>query len=198
MDRDLRSQARRAARCLAFAFSQHPDEDLQAQEQTGELEREDARLAWESAKASRGEQSVLARQTKAAYDVLKERDANLRVELNSRTMQQANAELASHRARVHPERELRAEDETALAGLEDWRRGKAEEALRDSFDDRLEKRVEPTKERLLSEAEEKVGARLLFGPGGLEDDVPTARPLSEMLAEYETQENPGVSPPSTR
>jgi hypothetical protein len=59
----------------AAPYADTSTEDLQAQEQTGEPEREDARLAWESAKASRGEQSVLARQTKASYDALKERDA---------------------------------------------------------------------------------------------------------------------------
>jgi hypothetical protein len=170
----------------AAPYADTTTEDLQAQEQTGELEREDARLAWESAKASRGEQSVLARQTKASYDALKERDANLRAELSSRAPAQTNAELAHHRARVHAERELRAEDEAALQGLEDWRRAKATEALRDSFDDRLAQRVEPTKERLIAEAEARIGTGLIFGPSGPDGNVAIPRPLSEMLAEAET------------
>jgi cell wall-associated NlpC family hydrolase len=171
----------------AAPYADTSTEDLQAQAETGELEREDARLAWESAKASRGEQSVLARQTKAAYDALKERDANLRAEFGTRAMQQTNAELAIHRAHVHAERELRAEDEAAVAGLENWRREKATEALRGSFDDRLAQRVGPTKERLISEAEAKIGTRLIFGPSGPDGDVPVARPVSELLAEVENR-----------
>jgi hypothetical protein len=61
--------------------------------------------------------------------------------------------------------------------------GKAAEDLRVSFSDLLAKRVEPNKDRLMSEAESKVGSRLLFGRDGPDDSVPTARPLTEMLAE---------------
>jgi len=39
----------------AAPYADTSTEDLQAQAETGELEREDARLAWESAKASRGD-----------------------------------------------------------------------------------------------------------------------------------------------
>lgn len=111
----------------------------------------------------------------------------LREELSVREMQQANTELALHRARVHAERELRAEDEAALAGLEDWRRGKATEALRSSFDDRLAQRVGLTQERLIAEAEARIGTRLIFGPSGPDGNVALARPLSEMLAEAEAE-----------
>ena len=62
------------------------------------------------------------------------------------------------------------------------------EDVRDSFDDRLAKRVEPTKERLISEAEAKIGTRLIFGPNGPDHDTPVARPLTELLAEAETQQ----------
>jgi hypothetical protein len=115
------------------------------------------------------------------------REAGLREELSVREMQQANTELALHRARVHAERELRAEDEAALAGLEDWRRGKATESLRSSFDDRLAQRVGLTQERLIAEAEARIGTRLIFGPSGPDGNVAIARPLSEMLAEAEAE-----------
>ena len=66
---------------------------------------------------------MLAGKLTRELDDITMREAGLREELSVREMQQANIELARHRARVHAERELRAEDEAALAGLEDWRRG---------------------------------------------------------------------------
>ena len=170
-------------------YTEHDTEALQAQRDAGELEREDKRLELDAAIANRGVNSALARKLTRELDEITKREAGLREELNSREMQQANAELASHRAAVVAERELRAEDQTALEGLQDWRRDKAAEALRDSFDDRLAQRVEPTKQRLIDEAEEKVGARLLFGPSA-PDTTPAARPLTELLAETEQNEEP--------
>ena len=70
-----------------------------------------------------------------------------------------------------------------------WRigEGKATEALRSSFDDRLAQRVGLTQERLIAEAEARIGTRLIFGPSGPDGNVAIARPLSEMLAEAEAE-----------
>ena len=174
-------------------------EVLQAQRDTGELEREDKRLERDAAISNRGPNSALARKLTRELDDITMREAGLREELSVREMQQANTELALHRARVHAERELRAEDEAALAGLEDRRRGKATEALRYSFDDRLAQVVGPTQERLIAEAEATIGSRLLFGPSAPDKNVASARPLSEMLAEAEEEpaEDTGWKPEDT-
>ena len=174
-------------------------EALQAQSDTGELEREDKRLELDAAISNRGPNSALARKVTRELDDITMREAGLREELSVREMQQANTELALHRARVHAERELRAENEAALAWLEDWRRGKATEALRSSFDDRLAQRVGPTQERLIAEAEATIGSRLLFGPSAPDRNVASARPLSEMLAEAEAEpaEDTGLKPEDT-
>jgi hypothetical protein len=169
-------------------YTELDTETLQAKRDAGELEREDKRLELDAAITNRGTNSALARKLTRELDEITMREAGVREELSVREMQQANVELASHRAAVVAERELRAEDEAAVAGREDWRRDKATEALRDSFDDRLAKRVEPTKDRLTAEAEEKVGAQLLFGPSAPDTITPVARPLTEMLAEAETQQ----------
>jgi hypothetical protein len=95
---------------------------------------------------------------------------------NSPTIEPASTQSVSFGPRTRPR----------YQGLEDWRRAKATEALRDSFDDRLAQRVEPTKERLIAEAEARIGTRLIFGPSGPDGNVAIARPLSEMLAEAET------------
>jgi hypothetical protein len=125
----------------------------------------------------------LARKLTADLAAIDERENRLRVELSNRSMAETNAALARHRATVVAERELRAEDNAALEGLEDWRRGKAEETLRSSFDDRLAKRVPETEERLVAEAESKIGTRLIFGRSGPDGDVPVTRPVRELLAE---------------
>ena len=59
-------------------------EDLQAQRETGELEREDARLALDQAIATRGAQSVLARKLTRDLEAINERENRLRVELSTR------------------------------------------------------------------------------------------------------------------
>jgi hypothetical protein len=143
--------------------------------------------ALDQAIANHGPRSALARKLEAELAAIDERENSLRVELSTREFADINAELANHRAGVVAERELRAEDEAALGGLEDWRRGKAKEDLRDSFEHRLAQRVEPTKERLMSEAEAKIGTRLIFGPNAPDHDAPVARPLTELLAEAEAQ-----------
>ena len=98
-------------------------EALQAQRDTGELEREDKRLELDAAISNRGPNSALARKVTRELDDITMREAGLREELSVREMQQANTELALHRARVHAERERRAENEAALAGLEDSENG---------------------------------------------------------------------------
>jgi hypothetical protein len=60
----------------------------------------------------------------AELAAIDERENSRRVELSTREFADINAELANHRAGVVAERELRAEDEAALGGLEDWRRGR--------------------------------------------------------------------------
>ncbi len=91
-------------------------EALQAQRDTGELERETKRLELDAALSNRGPNSALARKLTRELDEITTREAGLREELSVRAMQEVSIELALHRARVHAERELRAEDEAALLG----------------------------------------------------------------------------------
>ena len=49
------------------------------------------------------------------------------------------------------------------------------------------------KERLIAEAEAKIGTRLIFGPSGPDGNVAIARPLSELLAEAEQESQPKTS-----
>ena len=172
----------------AAPYADKDTEALLAEREQGELQREDMRIELDTAIANRGPRSALARKLQAELAAIDERENSPRIELSTREMQDVNAELATHRATVVAERELEAEDEAALEGLETWRRGKAEEALRDSFDDRLAQRVEPTKDRLIEEAEAKIGTRLIFGPNAPDGDAPVARPLTELLAEAEAQQ----------
>jgi hypothetical protein len=162
-------------------------EALQAKREDGEIEREDKRLELDAAKLNRGERSPLVRRLTRELSEIDQRESGLRVELESRRMQQVNSELALHRAGVVAEREQRAEDEAAIAGLEDdWRRVKASQELEQTFADRLAKRVPATEERLWSEAEVGVGRNLLWGGPGPGPAGPVARPLSELLAEANT------------
>jgi hypothetical protein len=164
---------------------------LQAQRETGELEREDARLALDQAIDTRGAQSVLARKLTRDLEAIDERENHLRVELSTRAFAEATAELGRGRAATVAEREIRAKDAEAVAGLEDWRKAKAEEALRESFDERVAKHAAEVEERLWQEGEARVGARLLF-PDGPGRATPEARPLQELLAEARQPETEGI------
>ena len=73
-------------------------EALQAQSDTGELEREDKRLELDAAISNRGPNSALARKLTRELDDITMREAGLREELSVREMQQANTELALHRS----------------------------------------------------------------------------------------------------
>ena len=67
-----------------------------------------------------------------------------------------------------------------MAGLEDWRRGKAAEQLADSRARRIEQHAEVVHERLWKEAEANVGAQLLFpGPGHEPTEMPIERSTEE-------------------
>ena len=67
---------------------------LQAQRDTGELEREDKRLELDAAISNRGPNSALARKLTRELDDITMREAGLREELSVREMQQANTEHA--------------------------------------------------------------------------------------------------------
>ena len=65
----------------------------------------------------------------------------------------------------------------ALAGLgDDWRKGKAQERLTETFDAQVTKHTEVVHERLLVEADAKIGAQLLM-PG----HEPTEMPVEEAV-----------------
>jgi hypothetical protein len=107
------------------------------------------------------------------------------VELETRAFSEATAELGRRRAATVAAREITAQDAEAVAGLEDWRKSKAEESLRETFDDRVAKHAAEVEARLWQEGEADVGRRLLFGGPAGPDGIPPARPLTELLAEAE-------------
>jgi len=185
-ERHAYTSARLAELESSAPYANITTEDLQAQRETGELEREDARLALDQAIATRGAQSVLARKLTRDLEAIDERENRLRVELSTRAFAEVTAELGRGRAVTVAEREIKAKDAEAVAGLEGWRKAKAEEELRSSFDDRVARHAQEVEARLWEEGEAKVGSRLL-SPGGPNDDAPRARPLSELLAESQGQ-----------
>lgn len=170
-------------------YAEDDTEALRAMRETGELERENVRLELDAAITNRGERSVLARQLRTQLFDIDQRESALRVELETRAFADATRELGRRRAATVAEQEIRAQDAEALAGLDDWRRGKAEEALRSSFDDRVAKHAETVESRLWQEGEADAGRTLLLGVlGGPDGDMPVARPLRELLAEAETEQ----------
>ena len=70
--------------------------------------------------------------------------------------------------------------------METWRKPKAGRTS-ESFDERVAKHAAEVEARLWEEGESRVGRRLL-APGGPNNVAPVARPLSELLAEAETQQ----------
>ena len=172
-------------------YAEKDTEALRAEREVGELERENKRLDLDAAVENRGERSALARQLKAELAEIDARENNLRIELQTRSFAEATQELGRRRAAVVAEREIRAKDTEAVAGLEDWRKAKAEEALRESFDERVARHAADVEERLWREGEARVGARLLF-PDGPGHATPEARPLQELLAEASQPETEGI------
>ena len=136
-----------------------------------------------AAVADRAHSPATARKLEREFEALAQDAAGLRTELQNRVLAEANALGYRNRAEKIAEREIDEQDQEALAGLEDWRRGKAAEQLADSRARRIEQHAEVVHERLWEQAEAKVGARLL-NPG-------TGAEPTEMPAEIDEGEDAG-------
>lgn len=153
-------------------YAETSTEDLRTQLEDAELEREELLPLMRAALADRANRPALARKMEREFDDLAQGVAGLRTELDTRQLQDANDVLARHRASVVAEREIRQTDVDALAGLQDdWRRAKAKERLTETFEGRLTKHTGIVHERLLAEADAKVGAQLLL-PGHEPTELP--------------------------
>ena len=156
-------------------FAEVSSEDLRGLLEDGELRREELFPELQAALADRVTRPALARKLQREYDDLAQNQAGLRAELDTRQFQEVNDILSRNRASVVAEREIDQADGEALEGLETWRREKAREQLAISRDRRIEKHTALVHERLLTDADAKVGAQLLM-PGHHE---PTEMPVEE-------------------
>ena len=157
-------------------YAEVSTEDLHSLLEDSGLRGEELFPQLQAALADRANRPALARKMQREYNDLAQNQAGLGSELDTRRFREANEVLARHRAEVVAEREIRQADEEAQSGLQDdWRRGKAQERLAETFDGRVAKHTGIVHERLLMEADAKVGAQLLM-PG----HEPTEMPVDEL------------------
>jgi hypothetical protein len=137
-----------------------------------ELRREELYPQVKAALEDRTRRPALARKLEREYQELAQHEAGLRTEAQNRVLAEANFLGFKQRAEKVAAREIDEQDKEALAGLEGWQRGKAEEELAESRDERIASRAEAVHERLWADAERSIGAEMLYGRGGIPVEIP--------------------------
>ena len=155
----------------SLPFAETKTSDLEAQAEEAEERRDDARDAWEQALAvarasGRSAPSAKARRLKREFDEATEHKAQIDAEVRRRGMAELNRQGFAGRAAVHAERQLRSEDARALEQAKDWRRGRLQEQLAESFASRLAERSAKIEKQMWADAEVEVGRSLLLLPPG--------------------------------